>query len=236
MLASPDGLDSRVLATYPGLESALGLAWAPTSDRIVLARPLPEPSENDAGVSPEELARSVDLVLVSPSDGSQVRLTQDATPERDPSWSSSGDAILFTAQGAGDRLELAIVATDGSEHRALAPQLAASRFGRWSPDGSRIAFQGSLHPEVLALYTVNADGTGLAELTAADDLSSPAWSPDGNEIAFGAGGVYVISASGGAARPLIELPGVEVSDLAWARDGSVLALAAAAPGNESGAG
>ena len=236
VLASPDGLDSRVLATYRGLGSALGLTWTPTSDRIVLARPLPEPSEDGARVSERELALSVDLVVVSPSDGSQVRLTRDAALERDPSWSPRGEAVLFLAEGAAGRDQLSIAGTDASESRPLAPSLAASRFGRWSPDGSHIGFLGSARPRLQTVCMVKPDGTELTELAAADARSPVAWSPDGNELAFSAEGVYTVSASGGPPRRLVELPGVEITDLAWSPDGSALAFVAAVAENDRAGG
>ena len=47
----------------------------------------------------------------------------------------------------------------------------------WSPDGSKIAFYST------GIFVINADGTGLSQLTSATD-SDPAWSPDGAKIAF----------------------------------------------------
>jgi TolB protein len=60
----------------------------------------------------------------------------------------------------------------------------------WSPDGRRLAFVSRRHqlygsPGDLAVYVMNADGSGLARLTnspAPDEW--PAWSPDGTKIAF----------------------------------------------------
>lgn len=60
---------------------------------------------------------------------------------------------------------------------------------KWSPDGTQIAFLSSryfiLGPyNRFALYVINADGTGLINLSAPGDAGSFDWSPDGNWIAF----------------------------------------------------
>jgi TolB protein len=67
----------------------------------------------------------------------------------------------------------------------------------WSPDGTKIVF--TSHPTPLSfcgtadcnypdteIYTINADGTGLRQLTHNNDYEerAPAWSPDGSQIAF----------------------------------------------------
>jgi Tol biopolymer transport system component len=75
----------------------------------------------------------------------------------------------------------------------------------WSPDGKRIAFEAQ-ETDKFAIYTIGADGGGLAKLTsgAAND-SQPRWSPDGKRIAFisdrdGHLQIYVMNADGGDQR------------------------------------
>lgn len=58
----------------------------------------------------------------------------------------------------------------------------------FSPDGKRIAFvQGRIGPPGLEsrnIYAINADGTGLTQLTQSGYNEEPAWSPDGRKIIF----------------------------------------------------
>jgi large repetitive protein len=54
----------------------------------------------------------------------------------------------------------------------------------YSPDGTKIAFR-SGRTAAAEIYTVNADGTGLTQLTSNSVKDyAPAWSPDGSMIAF----------------------------------------------------
>jgi Tol biopolymer transport system component len=84
------------------------------------------------------------------------------------------------------------------------------------------------------IYTVNADGSGLAKLTnnPAIDLS-PSWSPDGRKIAFMRNGanvtnsgtaenIYVMNADGTGQKRLTDT-NVD-SDPAWSPDGSKIAF------------
>jgi len=64
----------------------------------------------------------------------------------------------------------------------------------WSPDGTQLVFispclgRGDIFETIYnesSLYMINADGTGLKELTPAPGSDfEPAWSPDGRQIAF----------------------------------------------------
>jgi Tol biopolymer transport system component len=110
-----------------------------------------------------------------------------------PAYSPDGRkiAILRGSPGTGGTVsELHVANSDGSHDlRLIATRLRSALGLDWSPDGHRIAFAGSVyepsqgHPE--ALYVVNADGSGLTQLTN-DEFGAerPAWSPDGRQIAF----------------------------------------------------
>ncbi|SRR6266511_1581296 len=88
----------------------------------------------------------------------------------------------------------------------------------------------SLPPDVLELYAVNADGSGLTRLThnaSSDD--SPAWSPDGRQIAFVSAqrgqepDIYVMNADGSGRTRLTHNEYVDGSP-AWSPDGRYIAF------------
>jgi hypothetical protein len=53
------------------------------------------------------------------------------------------------------------IGLDGTDPRRL---IEDAMFGRWSPDGTRIAYVGGEPPE-LAVFVMSADGTGKERLT-----------------------------------------------------------------------
>jgi Tol biopolymer transport system component len=96
--------------------------------------------------------------------------------------------------------------------------------GRFSPDGSRIAFASyrSGGPE---MYVAGRDGSGLQQITSpgAPQLFVGGWAPDGARIAFdavidGNDDVYVVGADGGHLRRLTSEPSVD-GIVTWSGDG-----------------
>jgi eukaryotic-like serine/threonine-protein kinase len=77
---------------------------------------------------------------------------------------------------------------DGSERLQLTfpSQFVYVGQPRWSPDGSRIAFQARERNEPLSIYMVSADG-GSPERPMPEDRErcDPNWSPDGESLLFG---------------------------------------------------
>jgi Tol biopolymer transport system component len=99
-------------------------------------------------------------------------------------WSPDGTKIVLAAkQGPRDRIVLVNVARNKVVQQ-IKPMLGAITSPAFSPDGSQIVFSGDFGG-VSDLYIVNADGTGLRQLTNDKyaDLE-PTWSPDGQTIAF----------------------------------------------------
>jgi len=109
---------------------------------------------------------------------------------------------------------------------ATVPSVIRDGAPAWSPDGKHIAFYSEVGGKPADLFLVNADGTGLRQLT--DTLAAegyPAWSPDGTQIAFeshtadGNFDVYVMRADGTDVRRLTDHPQRDVGP-AWSADGA----------------
>ncbi len=100
------------------------------------------------------------------------------------SWSPDSKYLVFAAraQGGDD-----IVIFDPIRRKAvrrIRVELSGLSSPVYSPDGKQLAFTG-MEGGLSDLYVVNADGTGLRQLT--DDKYAqlmPAWSPDGRTIAY----------------------------------------------------
>jgi Tol biopolymer transport system component len=132
----------------------------------------------------------------------------------DPAYSPDGAQISFD-QDVGDAAPtvhgIFAANADGSDPRRVTTGLPTKKAfdteSQWSPDGRQIAFTRVKSGRQAAIFVVNADGTGLKQLTRYKlDAASPDWSPDGKTILFNtywdspggrASNLFAISPSGG---------------------------------------
>ena len=154
--------------------------FSPDGERLVFTRFV---DEEPIGVFVTGLD-GAGLVQVSPPD-----LVLDDTGFGG-SWSPDGSQILFVGRAAEDQhKELWIVNGDGSSpHRLEMTPPCGGSFSEassagcyapdWSPDGSMIVFtRSSSDGGTENIYIVNADGTGLRQVTDGGTDDNPDWGP-----------------------------------------------------------
>ncbi|MDZ5622292.1 hypothetical protein SFC88_15730 [Nocardioides sp. HM23] len=144
--------------------------------------------------------------------------------------------IAYVAQNPDheDTLDIYTIAPDGTSRTNLTNDPARDQDPAWSPDGTRLAFSSTRDGAHLDIWVVNADGSGLTNLTPlADGTDSgqagtePTWSPDGTKIAYVyQGDVWVMDATTGAGKRNLThdpaLPAAGISP-AWSPTGNTIA-------------
>ncbi len=137
---------------------------------------------------------------------------------------SPADLVFFSDNGmeriaAADTVR-SVIPLPANANQASTP--------RWSPDGSRIAYECfDVYPYSQSICTVSPTGTGLVDLQVVPNgrANGPDWSPDGTQIAFiknSYSDVWVANANGSGQRQVTS--GTVVYDLAWSPDGSRIAF------------
>lgn len=145
--------------------------WSPDGSRIAL-------NDKDAPNHPMIMSADGSDVRSLTSQPGDVRLISRSgitqyLADYNP-WSPSGNELVVESW-AGGTPTLAAIRVDGSNPRSLTPWPA--EFNGWSADGSRLAV--TRNGGSWAVYTVNADGSGLFNLTENfGDASNAIWLPD----------------------------------------------------------
>ena len=140
------------------------------------------------------------LWVYDPETGEKTQITEGEFDHQGPQWSPDGEWIAFTSNrtqtqmGDSDRSDnsdVLVIAADGGEPRNLSASNAGSDRGPvWSPDGTRIAYTGSLVENGGAaqndVFVVAVSGGEPRNLTLDVNLSASGvrWSEDGSEILF----------------------------------------------------
>jgi WD40-like Beta Propeller Repeat len=135
---------------------------------------------------------------------------------RTPAWSRDGRHLAFVRFLNGYNA-IYVMDRDGSHPRRLTgarqdliDELSSQA---WSPDGRKLAFargpnMSTARGRPTSIFVMNANGTGLRQLTRNNRDDDPAWSPDGPRIAFARygstnyGSIYVMNSDGSKERRL----------------------------------
>ena len=122
------------------------------------------------------------------SDGGQLQRFHDPVGDAiAPQVSPDSREIAFTLSGQG-RVELYKMRVDGSGPQQLTWTDGIEYSPRWSPDGQQILFgTAGVTPDTSQIYAINADGSGLRQLTDDDNrakLVRWCWLPDGSHILY----------------------------------------------------
>ena len=159
------------------------------------------------------------------ADGSGVTQLTTEGEEHRPAWSPDGSKIAYDSYHPvpSGNFDIYVMNADGSNKTNLTNTPGVGDGVQeldpdWSPDGSKIAFDRSSDSgNTSAIYVMNADGSGVTQLTTAGGYERhPAWSPDGSKIAYesyqpldsGNFDVYVMNADGSSQTNLTNTPGM----------------------------
>jgi Tol biopolymer transport system component len=146
--------------------------------------------------------------------------------ERTPRPASTVENGLLAFSGGG---QIHAVSTDGSGLQQLTHMGGHDALdAHWSPDGAMLAFRVWTKGDY-ELFVMNADGSGLTNVTESMGVSEFAWSPSRSMLAFTAFqegndfDIFVVNADGTGLRAVIESPLSEHRPQ-WSPDGTQIAF------------
>ena len=221
----------------PLAEISLPFALAPSpSPATPAATPTAHPTATPLPLLP---TATVNILLTNPQPASPaVTPTPDNTPLAAATLMGGSGQIAFASTRSGSS-QIYLVNIDGTDELQITNVEAGACQPSWSPDGQQLVFvspcggRGEFYETIYnesSLYLINADGTGLKQLTQAPGSDfEPSWSPDGTRIAFtsvreGFRQIYALDVESLDITLLTNTPdSVESSQPSWSPDGSRIA-------------
>ena len=157
----------------------------------------------------------------------------------------SGEAPFFDSRVAyiaesgpkGNRIKrLAIMYSDGGNHRFITNGQALAISPRFSPDYKKIVYVSYLNNRVRVFIYDVANGSQKLVTESGNATFAPRWSPDGSQILYSmaVGGntdIYRISANGGTPVRLTSTPGIDVGG-SFSPDGKKIVFESDRSGNQ----
>ena len=171
-----------------------------------------------------------------------IEVPTDATASRPSRVSATGEIEGFELSPKGERAVLVargdvftVPIEKGPTRNLTNSSSAHDKWGRWSPDGAKIAYISDADGED-EVYVINQDGSGKPEQMTHGMhamLYAPEWAPDGKRIAFSDkdGKLYVLTLDDKKVAQVAQDPSGRLRDYIWSSDGGHIAYTLNNPNN-----
>jgi hypothetical protein len=124
-------------------------------------------------------------------------LAEGAGHSASPDYSPDMTKVVYAKYKSGESgaEEIVVANADGTGPSVITSEAIDADEPRFSPDGTKIAFDGTTPESDWDIYTVKTDGTGLKQITKEEHLYEefafrPEWNTDGSRVVYEYGSEY----------------------------------------------